>query len=183
MAGKHSRVLAGVRAPPERLLACPSGPWADSQSCLQCHLSATPPPSPKSHSTRSGSFVVGVLINFILINSVISSCLQNLHWALLRDGSVERGCRQTHDSFLCWCYIYLTLGRGWAGERSRKAACLLVLNVISQLPSAHPVWGLQTVVGGQTPQRLSCRQVARLGVRDVSPTSTSSFLRSLSYFA
>jgi hypothetical protein len=41
-------------------------------------LSAVPPPSPKSHSTRSGSFVVGVLINFILINSVISSCLQNL---------------------------------------------------------------------------------------------------------
>lgn len=137
-ARKPARVLAGVRALPQWLLACPSGLWADSQSCLWCHLSAATPPSPKSHSTRSGSFVVGVLINFILINSVISSCLQNLHQALLCDGSAERGCRQTQDSFLCWCYIYLMTGRERGRQRSKKTACLLAFNVISQMPSVYP---------------------------------------------
>lgn len=150
-AREHVGVLAGVGAPAQRLSACPSGLWADSQSSLWCDLSAAPSPSPKSHSTCSGFFVVGVLINFILINSVISSCLQNLHRALLCDGSAERGCRQTHDSFLCWRYIYLMTGRGWAGERSRKAACLLAFNVISQMPSACLGQGLLTVIEGQTP--------------------------------
>ena len=52
---------------------------------------------------------------------------------------------QTHDSFLRWSYIYLTAGRGWAGERSKTVPCLLALNVISQMPSL-PWAGLLAVV-------------------------------------
>lgn len=103
-------------------------------SSLQCLLSAAPPPSPKSHSTCSGSFVVGVLINFILINSVISSCLQNRHQALLGDGSAE-GAADT--GFISPWALYISYGseRVGLGGKQKNAACLLTFNVICQMPS------------------------------------------------
>lgn len=122
------------------------------------------------------------MINFILINSAISSCLQNLHRARLRDGSAERGCRQTHDSLLRWCYIYLTAGEGGLGKGAER--CLPAASQC-HFPNALclPRPGLLAVVGGQTSPRLSCRQGGRLGDRDVSPTSASSFPWSLWWFA
>lgn len=124
--------------PTQRLLACPSGLWADSQSSPWCHLSAAPPLSPKSHSARSGSFVVGVLINFILINSVISSCLQNLHRTLLRDGSAE-GAANTR--FISPLELYISYGWervGWG----KKQDCSLPAGSQCHFPNAlsSPGW-------------------------------------------
>lgn len=97
-------------------------------SSLQCLLSAAPPPSPKSHSTCSGSFVVGVLINFILINSVISSCLQNRHQALLGDGSAE-GAADT--GFISPWALYISYGServGLGGKQKTPPACSLSMS-------------------------------------------------------
>ena len=92
----------------------------------------SPPLSPKSHSARSGSFVVGVLINFILINSVISSCLQNLHRTLLRDGSAE-GAANTR--FISPLELYISYGWervGWG----KKQDCSLPAGSQCHFPNA-----------------------------------------------
>lgn len=152
-------MAAGIRAPPQWLLACPSGLWADSQCGLRCHLSAAPPPSPKSHSTRSGSFVVGVLINFILINSVISSCLQNLRRALLRDGSAEGPADKHRIHFSVGAIYILRLGEGALGKGAGKLpACRLSMSS-PQRPLLVRGQRLWTEGGGKTNNpRLSRKQ-------------------------
>ena len=143
-------VPAGIWAPPQWLLACPSGLWADSQCRLWCHLSAAPPPSPKSHSTRSGSFVVGVLINFILINSVISSCLQNLHRALLCDGSAEGAADKHTIHFSVGAIYILRLGEGGLGKRAGTLPACWLSKSSPKCPLL--AWGqrLWMEVGGRT---------------------------------
>lgn len=102
-------------------------------SSLQCLLSAAPPPSPKSHSTCSGSFVVGVLINFILINSVISSCLQNRHQALLGDGSAE-GAADT--GFISPWALYISYGSERVGLGGKQKKRRLPAHFQCHLPNA-----------------------------------------------
>lgn len=144
-AGEPAGVPAGVRVPGPAAFCCPSRLWADSQSSPWCHLSAAPPSSPKTYSTRSGSFVMGGLINFILINSVISSCLRNLHRALLCDGSAE-GAADKHTILCSIGAIYiLCLGEGGLGK---GAGTLPACRLSMSLPKCplFPGLGLLTMV-------------------------------------
>lgn len=162
----------------------PSGFWpapvgsgrAASAGCSACHLSAAPPPSPKSHSTRSGSFVVGVLINFILINSVISSCLQNLHRALLCDGSAEGAADKHTIHFSVGAIYILRLGEGGLG----KGAGALPACWLSESSPRCPLLARGRGFYGwwREDQHPRGFPVGRLGV-----TSASSFLWFLEQFA
>lgn len=136
--GTCCRSASRNQSPTLQLSACPSGLWADSQSSLQCHLSAAPPPSPQSHSTRSGSFVVGVLINFILINSVTQAVCK----ICAEHGSVmdlQKGL-QTNTRFISPLALYISYGWervGWGREQE----CCLPAGSQCRFPNALSCWG------------------------------------------
>lgn len=138
-------VPAGIRAPPCSSLPAPVGSGRTaSPACRQCHLSAAPPPSPQSHSTRSGSFVVGVLINFILINSVTQAVCK----ICAEHGSVmdlQKGL-QTNTRFISPLALYISYGWERVGWGREQECCLPAgsqcrfLNALSCWGWAHRLW-------------------------------------------
>lgn len=91
---------------------------------------------------------------------------------------LQKGAADKHTIHFSAGAIYiLRLGEGGLGKGAER--CLSMS--FPKCPLLAKAGLL--IVGGQTSPRLSCRQGSRLGDKDVSPTTASSFLWRLWWFA